>query len=127
MAANWPTSWRSCRPYRREEMRNQRSRVISPTSKRGRSGHELLLLLLLSFMLGSGPTRAATQSRPRDLNWPSFRGPGARGIAEGFATPTTWDVENGKNVRWKTPIPGLGHSSPIVWGNRIFVTSAISG
>ncbi len=60
-------------------------------------------------------------------NWPSFRGPDASGVAEGFAAPTTWNVERKKNVRWKTPIPGLGHSSPIVWGDRVFVTTALSG
>ncbi|MCI0409865.1 MAG: PQQ-like beta-propeller repeat protein, partial [Acidobacteria bacterium] len=60
------------------------------------------------------------------LNWPSFRGPGASGIADGQNAPLTWDAEKGVNVLWKTPIPGLGHSSPILWGDRIFLTSAIS-
>jgi outer membrane protein assembly factor BamB len=41
------------------------------------------------------------------------------------APPTEWNVESGKNIRWKTVIPGLGHSSPVVWGDRIFVTSAV--
>src|SRR5437660_1758991 len=63
----------------------------------------------------------------KETNWPSFRGADARGIAEGYPTPTTWNAEQLKNVRWKTPIPGLGHSSPIVWGSRVFVTSAING
>src|SRR3954470_9831772 len=81
----------------------------------------LLALPITSLILASNES-----ARP-GVNWPSFRGPGARGIAEGFATPTTWDVEKGKHVRWKTPIPGLGHSSPIIWGNRIFLTTAISG
>ena len=85
-----------------------------------------ILTLLFALTLTS-PTLAATQRARPGVDWPSFRGPGARGIAEGFATPTTWDAEQGKNVRWKTPIPGLGHSSPIIWGNRIFLTSAISG
>jgi outer membrane protein assembly factor BamB len=81
-----------------------------------------LLLLIV------GPAALAGQSSPRrDVNWPSFRGPSASGIAEGFTTPAAWNVAENKGVRWKTPIPGLGHSSPIVWGNRIFVTSAISG
>lgn len=59
-------------------------------------------------------------------NWPSFRGPRASGIADGQNPPTTWDAPKGLNVRWKTPIPGLGHSSPIVWGERVFITSAVS-
>src|SRR6185369_254800 len=57
-------------------------------------------------------------------NWPSFRGSNASGVAEGQKTPTTWSVD--KNVVWKTPIPGLSHSSPIVWENRVFVITAIS-
>lgn len=59
-------------------------------------------------------------------NWPSFRGPGAAGVRESRHIPATWDVATGRNVAWKTAIPGLGHSSPIVWGNRIFVTTAVS-
>jgi outer membrane protein assembly factor BamB len=60
-------------------------------------------------------------------NWPSFRGKNASGIADVQALPTTWDVEKSSNILWKTPIPGLGHSSPVVWGDRVFVTTAISG
>lgn len=60
------------------------------------------------------------------VNWPQFRGPGASGIAIGVATPTTWNVPESRNLKWKTPIPGLGHSCPIVWGDRLFLTSAIS-
>jgi outer membrane protein assembly factor BamB len=60
------------------------------------------------------------------MNWPQFRGPAAMGIGEGQHPPLTWDVKTGTNVRWKTPIPGLGHSGPIIWGDRVFVTTAIS-
>jgi len=66
-------------------------------------------------------------SAERNASWPSFRGLNASGIAEGYPLPATWNVERSENVRWKTPIPGLGLSSPIVWENRIFVSSAISG
>jgi outer membrane protein assembly factor BamB len=59
-------------------------------------------------------------------NWPSFRGPGASGIAEGPPAPTTWDVPANKNVKWRVPVAGLSHSSPIVWGNQVCVASAIS-
>lgn len=58
--------------------------------------------------------------------WPQFRGPLASGIGDGQGVPATWDVAKGTNVRFKTPLPGLSLSSPIVWGGRIFVTSAIS-
>jgi outer membrane protein assembly factor BamB len=59
------------------------------------------------------------------VNWPLFRGPGSSGVAEGFATPITWSVRTLRNVNWRTPIPGMGHSSPIVWGDHIFVTAAV--
>lgn len=58
-------------------------------------------------------------------NWPQFRGTGASGVGTG-APPVEWNGESGKNILWKTTIPGLGYSSPVVWGDRIFVTSAVS-
>ena len=59
-------------------------------------------------------------------SWPSFRGAQAAGVAEGQNLPETWNGKTGENILWRTPLPGLAHSSPVVWGNRIFVTSAVS-
>ena len=59
-------------------------------------------------------------------NWPSFRGERALGVVQNAKTPTSWDVEKNRNVAWKLTIPGLAHSSPIVWGDRIYVTTAVS-
>jgi len=63
-------------------------------------------------------------------DWPSFRGAGGKGLAEGFPTRTSWNADSGsgevKGVKWKTPLPGLGHSSPTIFGNRLFVASAIA-
>jgi outer membrane protein assembly factor BamB len=59
-----------------------------------------------------------------NANWPQFRGERAAGLASGAATPHEWDVASGKNVRWKTPIPGLAHSSPVIWGDRVYLTTA---
>jgi outer membrane protein assembly factor BamB len=59
-------------------------------------------------------------------SWPSFRGRDASGVADGQRLPDTWDGTTRKNVLWRTPIPGLAHSSPVVWGDTVFVTSAIS-
>ncbi len=73
--------------------------------------------------VGDEPSAGSAPS----LNWPQFRGPDATGIGDGQQPPITWDVKTGENVKWKTPIPGLGHSCPIVWGNRVFVTTAVSG
>jgi outer membrane protein assembly factor BamB len=59
-------------------------------------------------------------------SWPSFRGPQASGVAERQNLPDKWDTKTGENVLWRTPLPGLAHSSPVVWGERVFVTSAVS-
>jgi len=59
-------------------------------------------------------------------SWPSFRGPQASGIAEGQQLPDTWNVTTGENILWRAEVPGLAHSSPIVWGDRLYVTTAIS-
>ena len=58
-------------------------------------------------------------------NWPSFRGEGHAGNGDGQRAVVEWDVASGKNIKWKTAIPGIANSSPIVWGNSVFVTSAI--
>ena len=63
----------------------------------------------------------------KPANWPSFRGLHASGVADGQFPPTTWDADARRNIRWKTRIPGLGHSCPVVWGERIFLTTAKSG
>ena len=60
-------------------------------------------------------------------NWPSFRGPAASGVADGKdPTVVKWNAATGENVLWKTPMPGVAVSSPIVWGDRVFVSTAVS-
>ena len=66
------------------------------------------------------------QIAPAIGDWPSFRGREASGISEKQHLPDTWNPSTGENILWRTPVPGLAHSSPIVWGDTIFVTSAIS-
>src|SRR5499427_1326737 len=56
--------------------------------------------------------------------WPQFRGPESLGVAEDAGLPDTWSST--QNVAWKTDVPGTGWSSPVVWGDRIFLTSVIS-
>lgn len=58
--------------------------------------------------------------------WPSFRGLAAAGVADKQGLPQQWDGVKGAGLRWKVEVPGLAHSSPIVWGDRVFLTSAIS-
>jgi outer membrane protein assembly factor BamB len=72
------------------------------------------------------PVVAAGQKIAAAINWPSFRGPDGTGVADGQRPPVAWNGTKGESVRWKTSIPGLGHSCPVVWGDRVFVTTAIS-
>ncbi len=69
------------------------------------------------FLLGASSAHAQ--------NWPSFRGSEASGVGKG-APPVSWDVAKNQNIAWKAPIPGLGLSSPVVWGQVIYVTTAVS-
>lgn len=78
-----------------------------------------LLPRLLLFLTVTGLTSASEF-------WPQFRGPGSSGLATGPATPTKWNVGTGEKILWKTPIPGLAHSAPIVWKDRIYVTTVVS-
>lgn len=58
------------------------------------------------------------------VNWPSLRGPGDIGVAGSSEAPESWDVESGEGVLWKVEVPRYGYNSPIVWGNRIFLSGA---
>lgn len=60
-----------------------------------------------------------------DANWPQWRGPESTGVSPEKNLPVEWSST--KNIKWKTPLPGRGHSSPIVWGNKVFLTTAIEG
>lgn len=75
-------------------------------------------ILALSLFLGIASHASAQE------DWRGFRGPGARGVGESNRLPISWDART--NVAWRTPIPGRGWSSPIVSGNRIFLTTAVS-
>ena len=76
----------------------------------------LLVILIGCFLL--------TSNTPAEANWPQFRGASA-GVVEDGILPTTWSTT--ENVDWTLDIPGRAWSSPIVWGNRVFVTSAVGG
>ncbi|MBW3597375.1 MAG: PQQ-binding-like beta-propeller repeat protein [Planctomycetes bacterium] len=70
-----------------------------------------------AWLVAAAPATAQT-------NWPQFRGPEARGVAENDALPGRWSAT--ENVAWKTDIPGRGWSSPIVWGERVFLTTVVN-
>jgi outer membrane protein assembly factor BamB len=76
--------------------------------------------LLLAVMVVAG----RAESGP-SYNWPQWRGPAGQGISAETDLPSQWSGT--ENVAWKTAIPGRGHSSPIVWGNRVFLTTAVEG
>ncbi len=76
--------------------------------------------VLLALLIWSGVPAAAESD-----NWPQFRGPdGTAVVADDAGLPETWSAT--ENVAWKVPIPGLGWSSPIVWGDRVFLTSVVA-
>src|ERR1044072_38999 len=75
-----------------------------------------LSFLLLALFVTTAPAQ----------NWPQFSGPGATCVVETPGQPVTWDTKSDANVRWKIEIPGLAHSSPVVWGDKIFVTTAVN-
>jgi outer membrane protein assembly factor BamB len=80
----------------------------------------LKLVTTLIALLAAGPARAQSA----DQNWPQWRGPQANGVAPAADPPTEWSET--RNVKWKVKLPGEGNSSPIVWGDRIFVQAAIN-
>ena len=74
-------------------------------------------------------TTPRSLAREKDQNWPGFRGPGGRGVADGYPTRAEWSLDDasGKHVGllWRAAIPGLGHSSPIIWKDRIYLATAV--
>ena len=79
----------------------------------------LLKTLPLLFIVALFATAAGA------ADWPQYRGPHASGLDDSAELPTTWDVATGVNIRWQTPIPGLAHASPIIWGDRVYVATAV--
>ena len=69
-------------------------------------------------------TAAQTLAADSSPNWPQFRGPGARGVADHPNLPDRWGTN--QNVAWQVEVPGRGWSSPIVWGDRVFLTTVVS-
>jgi outer membrane protein assembly factor BamB len=85
----------------------------------------MLRLLLLTALLAVTPfpSLAGDASKDGQDAWPQWRGPTGNGVAVHGNPPLTWSET--KNVRWKTALPGKGQSTPVIWGERIFVTAAI--
>src|SRR5690242_7773960 len=77
-------------------------------------------VFVLSLLLTTSTLVAA--SSDLDRNWPQWRGPHQDGVAPDANPPVTWSETN--HVKWKVKIPGEGNSTPIVWGNKVFVQTA---
>jgi len=84
-------------------------------------------IAIAAWVLGLAGLEAQRAAPRPGIDWPAFRGLQATGVADNAPLPSTWDVPAGKEVRWKTTIEGLGHSSPVIWGDRIYITTAVSG
>ena len=80
--------------------------------------------LSLALLFSSTSLLAAATTAPTAPSWPEFRGAGSQGHAEAKNLPLTWGAAS--HIAWKTPIAGIGWSSPVVAGTRIFLTSAVS-
>ena len=76
----------------------------------------------------AAPTAADTKPADRTTarNWPGFRGENASGNGDGQGAVVEWDVDTQQNIRWKTAIPGISTASPVVWGDRVFIATAVS-
>ena len=83
----------------------------------------IFVILMTTGLLFSDP--AFGQNKTAEGNWPQFRGVQASGVADTPDVPVKWDVESGINIKWRAPIQGLGLSSPVVWGNNIFITTVV--
>jgi outer membrane protein assembly factor BamB len=81
---------------------------------------------LFVCLLGALFFTACAQQIDPARQWNMYRGNFVSGVLDEANLPESWDVESGENIAWITEIPGLGHSCPIVWGDKVFVTTAVS-
>lgn len=86
--------------------------------------HKISFLTVFTFLFSF---LASSQEVDQKRQWSMFRGNLASGVMDNANLPVNWFTSSGKNIAWKTAIPGLGHASPVVWGNQVFVTTAVSG
>jgi outer membrane protein assembly factor BamB len=120
-----------------DRIRNRRYLLISAASV-------TLLAVISSFVLrselpapgrsssgeadkGGKPAAVAGLNMPDEVNYPFFRGEGSRGISAGDGFPVEWNGQEGKNIKWKIANPKPGQSSPVIWGDKLFITGAGDG
>jgi len=83
------------------------------------------ILIFFSFVIINLSVYVSGQVKP-ERQWPRFRGYMSSGVLDNADLPESFDLINNINIRWKVEIPGLGLSSPVIWDNKLFITSAIS-
>ncbi len=89
-----------------------------------KEGTMLTRIILASLLFHSFIYIALAQNNESTYNWPTWRGPNSNGVSSINSTPPIkWDEKT--NIKWKTKLPGKGSSSPIIWGNNVFVLTAI--
>ena len=81
------------------------------------------LIAVISLIICTSVLSAGDKPADYDKYWPQWRGPHANGVSPDGNPPIEWS-EN-KNIKWKTQIPGLGHATPIIWENQIFILTAV--
>ncbi len=86
----------------------------------------LLMAALVAAIVFASSRLLAQQSARPGIDWPQFRGIGASGTADGFPLPDRWNAATGQNVRWTAALPGLSHSSPVVFGDVVCATTAVA-
>ncbi|MBI3404818.1 MAG: PQQ-binding-like beta-propeller repeat protein, partial [Acidobacteria bacterium] len=104
-----------------------RTTLRGPTHRMKRNHRWYLFAMLISaiFVANQLPTTAGPVKKSVPA-WPGWRGgPEARGVSSETGIPDTWSTT--QNVAWKTPIPGRGHSSPVIWDKRVFLTTGVEG
>jgi outer membrane protein assembly factor BamB len=82
--------------------------------------------LVILFFLSSFSISDVIGQLVPERQWPVYRGFRSSGVLDDAHLPETFDLEKNVNIKWKVEVPGLGLSSPVIWGNNIFITSAIS-
>ena len=95
------------------------------SNRRPTWGNSLVVLLLLAcFACPTSQLPAEPFDQSKSVNWHQWRGPAANGVSETAKPPIEWSEK--KNIKWKAPIDGRGGSTPIVWGNKVFLLMAIN-
>ncbi|HZV35249.1 MAG TPA: hypothetical protein VFB72_11805, partial [Verrucomicrobiae bacterium] len=93
---------------------------MKPELSRLVSQAKILFVLPAILFVTSVSARAATAANE---NWPQWRGPMANGVAPDANPPTSWSESS--NIKWKVKLPGSGSATPVVWGGKVFVETAV--